>query len=113
MNHLEFMPSNFHDPKDKYTEGLDHLSTYIDGQDELNLDKLEDTFYELATIEELHRCLSFLQPSEQEMIKLIYDKGMTYVEAADALHMPLGSFSCQLRRSIARLRNFWRDRDAA
>ena len=67
------------------------------------IDEQRNTVYnpELLGVKDL---VETLKPNQKSIVELVYFKGYTHVEAADALGVPLGTIKTRLRMAIMQLR---------
>ncbi|MEO0539699.1 MAG: sigma-70 family RNA polymerase sigma factor [Cyanobacteria bacterium P01_A01_bin.105] len=54
--------------------------------------------------ETLHQALSYLAEDEQTVLRMIYLEGLSQVEAAERLQIPLGTVKTRSRRGLIKLR---------
>lgn len=54
--------------------------------------------------ENLHRKIEVLDDKLKEAIETVFFKGMTHVEAAEYLNLPLGTFKSRIRNALIQLR---------
>ncbi|WP_026827467.1 RNA polymerase sigma factor [Exiguobacterium artemiae] len=65
---------------------------------------VERTVIERETASEVRDAVSELKPDQQELIELVYFKGMTQQQISDQLHVPLGTVKTRIRSAIQELR---------
>ncbi|MCK2156259.1 sigma-70 family RNA polymerase sigma factor [Exiguobacterium sp. 17-1] len=65
---------------------------------------VERTVIERETASEVRDAVSELKPDQQELIELVYFKGMTQQQISDQLHVPLGTVKTRIRSAIQALR---------
>ncbi len=75
---------------------------------EIQLEKtnviLEETRLEIEDVENLHSKINALDDKFKEAIHTVFFKGMTHVEAANYLDLPLGTFKSRIRNALIQLR---------
>jgi len=79
-------------------------------------DTIDDSQDSLTALSEkcdshiLLACLRCLQPRRRQIVLLSFVDGRSHLDIARALHMPLGTVKCTLRRSLLTLRKCLEDR---
>ncbi|MFZ0077349.1 RNA polymerase sigma factor [Exiguobacterium undae] len=65
---------------------------------------VERTVIERETASEVRNAVSELKPDQQELIELVYFKGLTQQQISDQLNLPLGTVKTRIRSAIQSLR---------
>ena len=65
---------------------------------------VERTVIERETASEVRDAVSELKPDQQELIELVYFKGLTQQQISDQLNLPLGTVKTRIRSAIQSLR---------
>ncbi|WP_214721931.1 sigma-70 family RNA polymerase sigma factor [Exiguobacterium sp. s192] len=65
---------------------------------------VERTVMERETASEVRNAVSELKPDQQELIELVYFKGLTQQQISDQLNLPLGTVKTRIRSAIQSLR---------
>lgn len=65
---------------------------------------VERTVMERETASEVRDAVSELKPDQQELIELVYFKGLTQQQISDQLNLPLGTVKTRIRSAIQSLR---------
>ncbi len=81
--------------KDACTCGLDNNSIAIDKKHHIN--QQTDSIH-------LTKWVKVLKPEHQQLIEYVYIQGYTQNEAAEALHIPLGTAKSRIKNAIHQLR---------
>jgi RNA polymerase sigma-70 factor (ECF subfamily) len=68
------------------------------------LQELPPTVSDTATRMALDDALNLLQPAELMAVTLCYGAGLSHVEAAEALNLPLGTVKSHVKRGLEKLR---------
>ncbi len=99
----------------RHTVSLDTVHASPDAEASTLLDLLEDSLPEprrQASDAErsvwARRAVDALPDHLRQVVLLIYFQGLTYQEAADVLHIPLGTIKSRMNVALARLHTAWR-----
>ncbi|WP_215193295.1 sigma-70 family RNA polymerase sigma factor [Exiguobacterium sp. s95] len=65
---------------------------------------VERTVVERETASEVREAVQALKPEQQELIELVYFKGLTQQQISDQLELPLGTVKTRIRSAIQALR---------
>lgn len=65
---------------------------------------VERTVIERETASEVRNAVSELKPDQQELIELVYFKGLTQQQISEQLNLPLGTVKTRIRSAIQSLR---------
>ena len=65
---------------------------------------VERTVMQRETATEVHDAVNELKPDQQELIELVYFKGLTQQQISDQLNLPLGTVKTRIRSAIQALR---------
>jgi RNA polymerase sigma-70 factor (ECF subfamily) len=76
-------------------QDIEHIVDVIDDQKKLSLN------IELLGLRDL---VTGLKPELASVLEMVYYKGLTHVEAAEALNLPLGTVKTRIRMAIVELR---------
>ncbi|ASI36361.1 MULTISPECIES: sigma-70 family RNA polymerase sigma factor [Exiguobacterium] len=72
---------------------------------------VERTVVERETASEVREAVQALKPEQQELIELVYFKGLTQQQISDQLELPLGTVKTRIRSAIQALRKLLEGRE--
>lgn len=72
---------------------------------------VERTVVERETASEVREAVQTLKPEQQELIELVYFKGLTQQQISDQLELPLGTVKTRIRSAIQALRKLLEGRE--
>lgn len=66
-----------------------------------------EPYYEQYDRDSVHLSLNILKPIEKSVMELLYYKGLTQVEVADELNIPLGTVKMHARLALIKLKGYF------
>ncbi|WP_029331553.1 RNA polymerase sigma factor [Exiguobacterium oxidotolerans] len=72
---------------------------------------VERTVVQRETASEVREAVQALKPEQQELIELVYFKGLTQQQISDQLELPLGTVKTRIRSAIQALRKLLEGRE--
>ena len=76
-------------------------------------DDVDDEAWQQIRRDRVHAAVAELTPVQREALELAFFQGLTHVEVADRLAIPLGTAKTRIRRALLRLRDILADSEAA
>jgi RNA polymerase sigma-70 factor (ECF subfamily) len=76
-------------------------------------DDVDDEAWRRIRRDRVHAAVAELTPVQREALELAFFQGLTHVEVADRLAIPLGTAKTRIRRALLRLRDILADSEAA
>jgi RNA polymerase sigma-70 factor (ECF subfamily) len=76
-------------------------------------DDVDDEAWQQIRRDRVHAAVAELSPVQREALELAFFQGLTHVEVADRLAIPLGTAKTRIRRALLRLRDILADSEAA
>jgi RNA polymerase sigma-70 factor (ECF subfamily) len=75
-------------------------------------DDVDDEAWQRIRSDRVHAAVAELTPVQREALELAFFQGLTHVEVADRLDIPLGTAKTRIRRALLRLRDVLADSEA-